>query len=340
MKSIVLINNNSFLRTSKNIRSVNSDTSFATGLIVFITILFAVVIIAGIINGIRRGTQKRNVVTKKHTGDLGLLNSKNLQSKTSTGYLSTERSRVRDTILNMIVRNFAETEGWDYWKPSTHQVNGQFERCERAVKQKLPIIAYDPDFKLAKIRGTSGNIYLTSSRRCSCGDFRDRGLPCKHMYSLCIALEGDVNQRIVDTQHKSLYGLKFALAGRFSGSKNGPEGIRTKINNYEGRWDDDILRDASALVCGNSPSESKIQHAKRFNMEILDVTAVLSIFSGAKFTKNQVKNVETKCIDSKCTNCGTVVSKKFLDMGYACQVCGNVKFEDIVTLFDEKEDQI
>lgn len=42
----------------------------------------------------------------------------------------------------------------------------------------------------ASIRGASGHIYQTSLISCTCDDFKHRGGPCKHMFSLLFALSG------------------------------------------------------------------------------------------------------------------------------------------------------
>lgn len=86
--------------------------------------------------------------------------------------------------------------GWDVWDPSVHRANGQLDRIRRAATDKrLTVIEYDGDFGTATIKGAEGNTYTVSGERCTCPDFRTRGLPCKHMYLLAMALSEEENDQ-------------------------------------------------------------------------------------------------------------------------------------------------
>jgi len=85
-----------------------------------------------------------------------------------------------------------------------------------------------------------------------------------------MALDGDDEQWIVDEEHNRLYGLTFALAGRFSGGRNSDAGIRAQIEKDSGQWTDYVnAYRCSALVTGKEPSQNKVEEAKRLDMEIL-----------------------------------------------------------------------
>ena len=84
--------------------------------------------------------------------------------------------------------------GWDVWDPSVHRANGQLDRIRRAATDKRLIII-KRDGSTFDIKGTEGNVYTVSGEGCSCPDFRTRGLPCKHMYLLAIALSEEENDQ-------------------------------------------------------------------------------------------------------------------------------------------------
>jgi len=172
---------------------------------------------------------------------------------------------------------FLAMPGWNIWDPSIHEATGQYDRIKRSVDKYISILAYDPSYSIAKIKGTSG-IYLTSHERCSCPDYRKRRLPCKHMYALAYELDGNASKCIIDDQHKPLYGLHFALGG-FRGSSNNPEGIRAKINQCGGIWSDNIDDDTAALVLGPFASDGKKSFAKKRGIEIFDEETIMNIFN-------------------------------------------------------------
>ena len=80
------------------------------------------------------------------------------------------------------------TVGWEIWDRSVHESSGQADRIRRAITQDIRIKKYNNG--LATIRGTGGDLYLTSFGGCSCEDFQRRGRPCKHMYKLAIDKAG------------------------------------------------------------------------------------------------------------------------------------------------------
>jgi hypothetical protein len=171
---------------------------------------------------------------------------------------------------------FSAMPGWSIWDSSIHEAKGQYARMERATAIK--VLCYSPYNQLAKIQGNTG-VYLTSYKRCSCPDYRYRHLPCKHIYALAMELDGDDKKQISDDNHSPLSGLTFALAGRFHGGRNNPDGIRKKIESLGGAWVDDISRGCSALVTGHSPSATKISRAEELDMEIIPSEAIDSLFS-------------------------------------------------------------
>lgn len=83
--------------------------------------------------------------------------------------------------------NGSEFSAWD---ASVHVSPDQLTRIRRSKSVK--IISYDKDAKTAVVAGTGNTSYTTTFESCSCGDFKARRLPCKHMYRLA-ALYGGVD---------------------------------------------------------------------------------------------------------------------------------------------------
>ncbi len=186
---------------------------------------------------------------------------------------------IRDFCIKDINALFQKMPGWSEWDATIHEYEGQYDRMDRAARiEKISVLCYDPRYKLAKVQGTS-NIYLTSSERCSCPDFRKRRLPCKHMYGLAMELNGDVSKIIRDDLHKPLYGLSLALAGRLPKSKNGIGGIRNEIKDLGGKWSDTVEYFSSAVVVGSNASEGKKQRIIELGIEILSPEDVGNLFS-------------------------------------------------------------
>ena len=187
--------------------------------------------------------------------------------------------KVKEEIIKNISSDFQSMSGWRDWDSPIHRISGQLDRIERAAREDMEVLAYDPDYSLAKINGSSGEIYLTSCRRCSCPDYRERRLPCKHMYLLCMTLNGDESKCIADNEHKRFEGLTFALAGKFYRSSSDSDGFRAKVNSLGAVWNDSVNRDCSALVCGTNPSPRKIELAQYYDMEVFEAEDIDNIFS-------------------------------------------------------------
>jgi NAD-dependent DNA ligase len=120
------------------------------------------------------------------------------------------------------------------------------------------------------------------------------------MYALAIELDGDVDKRI-SSQSKPLSGLTFALAGHFSGGREGSDGIRSKITRLGGVWADNVSRSCSALITGTSPSVSKLDKAAYFDMEVIPVEVIDDLFAvepnaGDKVVASNPPTAETRRI--------------------------------------------
>ena len=72
-----------------------------------------------------------------------------------------------EEILNNISSDFQSMPSWMDWDESVHRVGGQLDRIKRAACEDMSVLAYDPHYSMAKVAGNSGDIYLTSGKRCS-----------------------------------------------------------------------------------------------------------------------------------------------------------------------------
>lgn len=175
-------------------------------------------------------------------------------------------NEIKRYTLHCINEDFQSMDGWAEWDGSIHEAAGQYERVGRAAKGDIEVLAYDSQFKIAKVSGSAGKVYLASFRHCSCPDFRERHLPCKHMYALRMELDDDTAP-VANKDIEIFRGLHVALAGRF-GAKDDINGIRAYINNNGGIWQDKITRETAALVCGVGASKSKIFEARNNQIDI------------------------------------------------------------------------
>jgi len=75
------------------------------------------------------------------------------------------------------------------WETTDHDDPEQIERKKRArYNSILSTISINKELKTGVFQGRTG-IYETSFETCTCGDFQDRQLPCKHIYRLDYELE-------------------------------------------------------------------------------------------------------------------------------------------------------
>lgn len=68
------------------------------------------------------------------------------------------------------------------WERKHHLEPGQDMRYSRSFTDDMTILQASNDF--AEIRGTQGIVYDTTLNTCTCPDYEERFLPCKHIYLL------------------------------------------------------------------------------------------------------------------------------------------------------------
>lgn len=96
------------------------------------------------------------------------------------------------------------------WENSIHNTNEQKERIEASRDKRIVhnIIEYESNY--AKFTDESGT-YETTLNTCTCQDFKDRQLPCKHIYRLAFELnekqDNNSNDNISKEDHISFHKL-------------------------------------------------------------------------------------------------------------------------------------
>lgn len=218
------------------------------------------------------------VNSKKHLKQSG---------KKNISYRLTTTSNVLNTIedcnkkiAQLITNDFSEI-GWNKWDDLPHDEPSQLERLKRATLygDDIHIVQYNDLLGIAKIKGSSGNYYLTSGQRCSCPDYRNRLKPCKHMYKLAVYLtdenvhmETDCSIKGSHSHDNVLGGLRFTIAGR------GQTAIKEFIVNHSGIYGNFGCREMSALVVTSDTITEKRADAVVHDIEILTFEQLQNLF--------------------------------------------------------------
>lgn len=82
------------------------------------------------------------------------------------------------------------------WDTSIHTAPGQYARFGRAVARPLSpfskgrentkLLDFNGKAGFVKVQGRKDRVYTVSLDRCTCPDFQERHLPCKHIYGLAM----------------------------------------------------------------------------------------------------------------------------------------------------------
>lgn len=185
-----------------------------------------------------------------------------------------------EKIAQLITSDFSEV-GWTKWDNFSHDEPSQLDRLKRATVygDDIHIVQYNSLLDIAKIKGTSGNYYLTSGKRCSCPDYRSRLKPCKHMYKLAVFLTDEDMRLETDQSIKSSYshdnvfgGLRFMIVGR------GQTAIKEFIANHSGVYGSFSWNEISALVVASDIMTEKRSEAVARDVEILTFEELQNLF--------------------------------------------------------------
>ena len=104
-----------------------------------------------------------------------------------------------------------DTKTFSIWEAEIHQLPDQLKRITSAKSAKVTPASIDQETMTGTFPGSGANPYLTTLDSCTCGDFRHRKLPCKHIYRLAIELgmldesaESGVNKNTLKAMQFSL----------------------------------------------------------------------------------------------------------------------------------------
>lgn len=182
------------------------------------------------------------------------------------------QSEPEDYIVQTVIKNFA-TLGWNRWSSSIHSYSDQYKRILRGrdPQSLMYIVEYNSANGHAIINGTSGKNYLVSGNGCSCRDFHDRCLPCKHMYFLSFKI---VRPNFQTTLGNGDYfrGLSFAIAG------SSQEKIKDYIKQHKGKIVERIDKDTTALIVNTSKATQKVIDAQLEHVEIMTFDDLKALF--------------------------------------------------------------
>lgn len=129
------------------------------------------------------------------------------------------------------------------------------------------------------MRGVSFDYYVTHAQGCSCRDFHNRKLPCKHMYALAVWLDGDIEKSLLLPDSEAIKGLSILLAGRFAHAGSSQEDIRSQIIKKNAIWEENAKFGICLMVRGEHPSQSKVNYANEYRLPVLSESDVLRLFS-------------------------------------------------------------
>lgn len=183
--------------------------------------------------------------------------------------------------IDLMISDFMEL-GWAEWDESIHKADGQLDRIKRGVDpdSNITLLQYNPSFGIAKIRGTNFDFYLVSGHRCSCPDFRERQLPCKHMYFLAMILPDykdyikHENSILSENQcDDTLNGLRFSIVGR------NQEIVKRFILEHGGTFGNERWRDTSAVVLASDQKTQRYYDACEKNIEIFSFDELKTLFT-------------------------------------------------------------
>ena len=76
------------------------------------------------------------------------------------------------------------------WDKTIHEDSEQLRRIARAKNADVTPASVDHENKSALFKGSGKIPYEVTLDACTCGDFKSRKLPCKHVYRLALELEG------------------------------------------------------------------------------------------------------------------------------------------------------
>lgn len=183
-------------------------------------------------------------------------------------------------LVQLISSDFAKN-GWEKWDDTIHESAGQLDRLKKATVygDSMHVVQFNPLIGIAKIKGSSGNYYLTSGKRCSCPDYRYRLKPCKHMYKLSmfltdedVRLETDLSVRGSYSHDNVLGELHFSIVGQ------NQKAVKDFIVDHSGIYGDFGWNRISAVVLASDSMTERRAEAIARDVEILTFEQLQNLF--------------------------------------------------------------
>ena len=182
------------------------------------------------------------------------------------------QSEQNSRLVQAVIDDFAAL-GWNKWNSSIHSQTDQYKRIVRGndPHSSFRIYEYSSTSGHAKVTGSAGNMYLVSGSGCSCRDFHDRNLPCKHMYYLAsrLTLPG---YHDIKGSNDFLYRFTFAIAGGSQAK------IKDYIKQHKGKVVERIDIDTTALIVNTSKTTQKVIDAQLEHVEIMTFDDLKALF--------------------------------------------------------------
>lgn len=175
-------------------------------------------------------------------------------------------------LVQAVIDDFAAL-GWNKWDSSIHGQPEQYKRITRGndPHSSFRIYEYSSASGHAKVTGSTGSMYLVSGNGCSCRDFHDRNLPCKHMYYLAsrLTLPG---YHDIKGSNDFLYRFTFAIAGGSQAK------IKDYIKQHKGKVVERIDIDTTALIVNTSKTTQKVIDAQLEHVEVMTFDDLKALF--------------------------------------------------------------
>lgn len=99
-------------------------------------------------------------------------------------FFAPSRMKPKRKFVSFVDHPCAGSPTFGKWNAAVHKGQSQIDRFERSGHQDVQILEWIPETGFARLKGSSGDVYLTSLDQCACPDFEKRGRPCKHIYFL------------------------------------------------------------------------------------------------------------------------------------------------------------
>lgn len=185
---------------------------------------------------------------------------------------SPSQPKQNSRLVQAVIDDFAAL-GWNKWDSSIHGQPEQYKRITRGTDphSSFRIYEYSSASGHAKVTGSTGSMYLVSGNGCSCRDFHDRNLPCKHMYYLAsqLTLPG---YHDIKGSNDFLYRFTFAIAGGSQAK------IKDYIKQHKGKVVERIDIDTTALIVNTSKTTQKVIDAQLQHVEVMTFDDLKALF--------------------------------------------------------------